>query len=125
MPQVTFFPDTVNANPNVCEFSGIFRPDTASTPTKESGRGVTVAHQATGLFRLTIPVTFNAFLSYQFCIGMASAAELVPQVRIKSVTNRTIDVAAIATATDTDIAANANNAISYTIKVVRSGTSIT
>lgn len=101
-----------------CVFvGGEFFPDTANAPTygTMSKRGWTVAYTSTGLFTVTLADVYPGLLSVWAGLRLATGADQIAQIGSISLSSRTIQIRVwdISGAAVADIAANANNAISW------------
>lgn len=123
----------------VVTLQGMFYPQGTGTPlfgstavkasasaTKDassSSGGWSVARTGVGAFLLTLKdPNIREILDVQFQIGMASATDLKPQIGAITLSAgvATIAVSLLAVATPTEVAANADNRVSFSVKVRRS-----
>jgi hypothetical protein len=96
-----------------------FFPQGASNPTTTAqdikGVASIVRNGGAGEWLITLQDTYKRLLSAQATIQMVSATDLVPQVatvaNVGTTSAVTVIVRALAGATPTDIAANANNSV--------------
>lgn len=94
---------------------GSFAPNGASAivATSNKGLGFTVARISAGLYRLTFTDKFADLVSAQSTLQLAAAADLHVQVGTYTPASKTLDIRVVAVATETDVAANANNRINF------------
>lgn len=95
--------------------AGSFRPNGSSAVdnTLNTGLGFSVAWSATGLFIITLNDVYAELVSRWADIQMASATDVKPQWRAIDLAARTLQLAILAIATDTDIASNAANRVAF------------
>lgn len=123
MAQRTFIEGGWVLNRKVRELHIRFFPAGASNPTTTAqdikGVASIVRNGTAGEWLITLQDTFKRLLSAQATIQMATATDLVPQIatvsNLGSALPVTLIVRALAVATPTDIAANANNSIMLSI----------
>lgn len=110
------------ANREAVELDGIFFPNGAGAVdnTANLGNWFTVARTAAGLFTVTLAAGINPPVCIKSICGLSKAAGADLGVEIYELwdaTTRTIKIRlATAAGVDTDLAANADNAISFGLK---------
>jgi hypothetical protein len=122
MAQRTWYESPKTLDRKVYQVSGTFFPAGTSDPTftATACRGVaTIARSAQGTWLVTLQDTYKRLLSKGGSIQMTTATDLVFQFgdisNVGTVTPVTVVIRANAVATATDIAANANNSVSFTL----------
>jgi len=115
----TAFPYKGHINPDVVVFSGRVLPDTTAAPTVVAGRGVTCAMAVAGIYVLTLPIAFQAFVTVQATLSLASAADVYVQVLTKVASARTVTIAVYSGGgtTPLDVADAADNELNFYIEV--------
>lgn len=96
---------------------GSFLPNGAGSPVADPAwLGFTVTWVSTGLWTITLTDSYAAIVSAHATIAMNAATDVVPQWgAIDVVTNKTLALRSLAVAAVTDIAANANNRVHFTL----------
>lgn len=99
------------------EVSGSFAPASTGTPTALKGKGFTVVCNSAGVFTLTFQNDYADLVDVTGSIQLATPADLKFQpgtyTAPTSSAKATLVVNALAVATPTDIAANANNRVNF------------
>lgn len=98
---------------------GSFAPNGASAivATSNRGKGFTVARTSAGLFTVTFTNDYMALVAAWATVGLAVAADMHAQIGTytgpSGTTAATLTIRTIAVATETDIAADANNRVNF------------
>jgi hypothetical protein len=124
MAQRTWLPAFMCLSRKPKELNIRFFPAGAANPTysAQDTKGVAsiVRNGAAGVWLVTLQDSYKRLLSAQATIQMTTATDLVPQIgdvaNLATTSAVTLIVRANAVATPTDIAANANNSITLTLK---------
>jgi hypothetical protein len=118
MAERQFRPLPLTNVPKLVILAFAFLPQGTSAPklSAECASYVKVVWTSTGTWTITLTDAYAALVSGQVTIQMASATDVVPQWgAIDVVTAKTLVLRANATATPTDIAANAGNIVYVTL----------
>lgn len=94
---------------------GSFAPNggSAIAATSNKGKGWTVARTSAGLFTVTFDAKYVDLLAAIATAQLATAADINAQVGTYTPASKTLTIRTIAVATETDVAANANNRINF------------
>lgn len=95
--------------------AGSFAPNAGSAVSAASnkGKGWTVARTSAGLFTITFDAKYTSLVSAVATAQLATAADINAQVGSYVAASKTLTIRTIAVATETDVAANANNRINF------------
>ena len=97
---------------DVVVLSFSFAPQGSSQPTGITGRGVaTITRTGAGDFLVTLQDVWPALLGAKMSIQMSTATDISPQLGDVDLSAKTLVVRTIVAATETDIAADANNRV--------------
>lgn len=108
------FTNTQALNRGVVVIAGSFAPDGSSAPTKVSGLGYSVVHASQGVFTITFQDSYPALLSHTGTVRLSSAAARFVQFGDYNPTAKTLVLRVIdGSGSAQDIAANANNIVSF------------
>ena len=102
-------------NPETVLLTGSFAPAGTGAVTDVKGRGFTVARTGVGEFTITLRQKYNHLLAAVAGVQLASAADMAPQFGSYDASAKTLVLRTQAGATPTDIAANANNRVHFTL----------
>ena len=96
---------------------GSFAPNGSSAVAASSrkGPGWSVARTSAGLFTITLTDKWNDFVSGSATAQLATAADINAQLGVWTAASKTITIRLIAVATETDVAADANNRVHFTL----------
>jgi hypothetical protein len=110
------FTNTQALNRGVVIIAGSFAPDTANPPTVTSGLGFSVARASQGVFTITFQDSYPALLAHTGTVRLSSAAARFVQFGDYSATAKTLVLRVIdGSGSAQDVAANANNIISFEV----------
>jgi len=115
MPLYTNY--TRHAESRVTFISGSFAPAGTGAPTAVRGSGFTVARSGVGAYTITLDRVYLQLVAVNATVQLASVADLNMQVGAVDLAAKTIALSALAGATPTEIAANANNRVHFSIQV--------
>lgn len=107
-------------NFNETRISGSFAPAGTGAVTAVKGRGFTVARSGAGVFTITLDRIYQDLISANACVQLATAADMAAQIGSYSKANRTLVIRTVVAATETDIAADANNRVHFDLVLVTS-----
>ncbi len=108
------FTKTQSLNKQVTFISGSFAPDGANAPVKLTGLGFSVARSLQGVFTITFQDSYPALLAHKGDVRLATAAARFPQFGAYDPVARTLVIRVIdASGVAQDVAANANNVVSF------------
>lgn len=102
-------------NPETVFLTGSFAPAGTGAVTDVKGRGVSVARTGAGAFLVTLRQKYNHLLSAVGSVQLASAADMAVQFGAYDASAGTLVLRTQAGATPTDISANANNRVHFTL----------
>ena len=102
--------------------TGSFAPNGSSALDQSSVKGVgfSVAYTSTGLYTITLQDVYASLVSATATFQMATATDVKPQFGAYVAASKTLVLRSIAVASVTDIAANANNRISFVLVLKKS-----
>jgi hypothetical protein len=72
-----------------------------------------VARTSAGLFTLTFDAKYNDLVDANATCQMAAATDIKAQIGTYTAASKTLTIRTIAVATETDVAANANNRVNF------------
>lgn len=103
-------------NPDVVVIHGSFAPAGAGAPTDQKGRGFTVAHSATGKFTITFTKQYQHMLSAVATVQHnTDNTDLTAQFGVYTAASRTLVLKTKAAGTNTDITADADNRVNFSV----------
>lgn len=105
-----------SANPEVKVIEGSFAPAGTGAPTDVNGKGFTVARTGVGTYLITLANKYAKFLSGTATMQLATGADIVPQLGTYSASARTLVLRLQAAAVATEVAADANNRVHFTLR---------
>ncbi len=100
------------------KIEGSFAPNGSSALVASStfGKGFSVAYTSTGLFTITLTDKYKKMIAANLTAQLSAAADIKLQLgTVDVVTAKTIQIRSLAVATLTDIAANANNRVHFSL----------
>jgi hypothetical protein len=100
------------------KIEGSFAPNGSSAlvSTDTNGKGFTVAYTSTGLYTVTLSKAYPQLIAAGCWVQLSAAADIKLQFgTIDVVTAKTLQIRSLAVATLTDIAANTNNRIHFSL----------
>jgi hypothetical protein len=106
-----------HAESRVTFIAGSFAPAGVSAPTAPLGNSFTVARTNVGEYTLTLDRVYLQLVSATATVQLASVANLNMQVGTVNLAARTVVLTALAGATPTEIAANANNRVHFSLQL--------
>lgn len=103
---------------------GSFAPDTANPPTTVRGKGFTVARSGAGTFVVTLDQVYPELVSGVATLQLNAADDKYAQLGAVDLANRTVVIRVwdASGAAATDVAANANNRINFSLCLKTSST---
>jgi hypothetical protein len=105
----------------VVMLQGSFAPAGTGAPTTVRGKGFSVARTSAGLFTVTLQDKYQHLISGDIQIQLATGADLKGQFGAIDVSSaKTVQIRVLAVAVATDIAADANNRVHFSLKLKNS-----
>ncbi len=100
---------------------GSFAPNNTSAVAASSvrGQGFSVARSAAGVFVITLSKEYKELVSMNGSVQLSTAADMQIQFGDYVAADKTLVIRSVAGATETDIAADANNRISFVLMLKR------
>lgn len=100
--------------------AGSFAPAGTSAPTDVKGMGFSVARSGVGEYTITLDEKYSELVSACGQVQMNTATDLNLQVEDYVAASKTLVIQALAGATPTEIAANADNRVHFQLVVKKS-----